>query len=309
MSKVIIGIHGLANKPKKKVLTDYWQKSIAEGLKNVSAGDPPFKFEMVYWAKYLYHHPLHDDQAFEFDSHYNDEPYIAATKRPKAYRDGWKDELRRVTGAIVGPGIEWFKRRFGADRLADTILGAKLKDLDYYYQDRPLRSRDNSMKGAKEVLRGELIDTLVANNQHEIMLIAHSMGTIIAYDVLRVMGNVGPQVPVKRFVTIGSPLGLPHVKQKIIDERKAEGRPKAAKVRTPTLVEDSWVNYADRRDPVALDTHLWDDYGANQSGVRVVDDLIRNDYVGLSGEPNHHKSYGYLRTPELSGHISDFLTS
>ena len=31
-SYVIIGVHGLANKPPEKTLTEYWTKSILEGL-------------------------------------------------------------------------------------------------------------------------------------------------------------------------------------------------------------------------------------------------------------------------------------
>lgn len=306
MSKVIIGIHGLANKPKQTLLSDYWRKSIAEGLQNVKVQNPQFKFVMVYWANYLYRHPMHDDPGYQFDNLYNSQPYLPA-KKLKAYKDGWKDDLRQLTGKGLGPGVDWFKRKFGVDRLADTVLGGKLKDLDYYYQDKPVMAKDGKMKRAKNVLRQELIDTLGANKQHEIMLIAHSMGTIVAYDVLRILGHKGPKVAVKHFVTIGSPLGLPHVKQKIIEERKAEGRPKAAKLRTPSLAVGTWMNYADKRDPVALDSHLQDDYGPNDSKVTVTDDLVSNDYVDLTDEPNHHKSYGYLRTPELSAHIKAFL--
>ena len=306
MSKVIIGIHGLANKPEQKVLTNYWKKSITEGLKNVRVQNPRFNFVMVYWANYLYRYPMHDNQAYQFDKLYNSEPYLPA-ERLKVYKEGWKDELRNLTGKRLGPGVDWFKRKFGVDRLGDHILGAKVKDLDYYYQDRPVASKDGGKKGAKKVLRRELIDALVANKQHEIMLIAHSMGTIIAYDVLRILGNTGPKVAIKHFVTIGSPLGLPHVKLKIIEERKAEGRSKEAKVRTPSVVTGTWVNHADRLDPVALDSHLQDDFGPNQDKVQVTDDLVSNDYVGLSGDANHHKSYGYLRTPELSKQIGAFL--
>ena len=307
MAKVIIGIHGLANKPDPKRLARYWKQSITEGLKNVKVSNPKFNFQMVYWAGYLYRYPLHEDKAYRFDKLYNNEPYVPA-KKLKAYKDGWKDEIRRLTGKTLGPGMDWFKRRFGVDRIADSILGAKLKDLDYYYDDLPLKARDGKQKGAQSVLRQELIDALAANKNNEIILIAHSMGTIIAYDVLRILGHKGPKVQVDHFITIGSPLGLPHVKLKIIEERKAEGRPKAAKLRTPTLVTKSWMNFADRVDVVALDSHLRDDYGENALGVRIQDDLVSNDYHGLDGEANHHKSYGYLRTPELSRHLKTCLS-
>ena len=308
MAKIIIGIHGLANKPKPGVLKKYWKQSIVEGLNNVKASNTNFKFEMVHWSNYLYRYPMHDDDGYQFDSLYNDEPYIKAIKL-SVHKDGWKDELKRLAGKTVGSGMDWMKQKFGADRLADYVIGSKLKDLDYYYQDQKIRTKDGSKKGAMGVLRNQLIDVLKAHQGKEIMLISHSMGTIIAYDVLRVIGHKGPNIPIKHFVTIGSPLGLPHVKHKIVEERKTANRPKAAQVRTPTLVTDTWLNYADYLDPVAVDSHLSDDFAANASKVKVVDDIVTNDYMGLNQERNHHKSYGYLRTPELSKHIRDFLES
>ena len=80
-------------------------------------------------------------------------------------------------------------------------------------------------------------------------------------------------------------------------------------VRTPTVVTGSWMNFADRDDKVAADYYLRDDYAANQLGVRVQDDLVANSYRNLDGRENQHKSYGYLRTPELSEHVADFLDS
>ena len=43
MTDIIIGIHGLANKPDKTTLSDWWEKSIREGLnKNVGVDDADF---------------------------------------------------------------------------------------------------------------------------------------------------------------------------------------------------------------------------------------------------------------------------
>ncbi len=153
---------------------------------------------------------------------------------------------------------------------------------------------------------GVLMDTLVPLRGEKIMLIAHSMGSIIAYDVLRDLGRRDRDFPVHRLVTIGSPLGLFEVKSRVHEERITYTD---VPVRTPTVVTDGWVNYADRRDPVAFDIHLADDYRPNGAGVHVVDDLVLNDYVSPSPkeERNSHKSYGYLRTPELSEYIQAFL--
>jgi hypothetical protein len=48
MSKIIIGIHGLGNKPPKTILTEWWGKSILEGLKKYNFHIPDFEFELVY---------------------------------------------------------------------------------------------------------------------------------------------------------------------------------------------------------------------------------------------------------------------
>ena len=106
--------------------------------------------------------------------------------------------------------------------------------------------------------------------------------------------------------TIGSPLGLPHVKSKIVSERAYDGKGRE-RVRTPSVVTKSWKNYADRKDPVALDVHLSDDFQGNRNGIRVEDDLVLNGYTSPAGDANHHKSYGYLRTPEMSEQIEAFL--
>lgn len=312
MKKIIIGIHGLSNKPMKDLLAGSWKKALEEGLKNVGySGEIPF--ENVHWADLLYKHPLHEDREFDFDSLFNEEPYVAA--KPSAlreYRDSWKDDVTAVTLATVGSSIDVMKRYFGMNKLADWVLQKWLKDLAFYYdENRVLRDRNGNSGRASEVLQGELLTALRKHKDEEIMLIAHSMGSIISYDTLRNIGqsnapeDAGLVVPY--FVTIGSPLGLPHVKGKIIEEREYDGENEAARVHTPSVVTKSWVNYADRKDPVAADVHLRDDYQANKKGVRVIDDLVANDYQAPNGERNPHKSYGYLRTPELSRHVKAFL--
>ena len=109
--------------------------------------------------------------------------------------------------------------------------------------------------------------------------------------MLRALGREDPARVIDHFITIGSPLGLPHVKHKIYQENDL--------VRTPSVVR-RWTNFADRRDPVAADVHLSGDYAPNNRGVEVRDDLVINGYKSPAGKANHHKSYGYLRAPEVS---------
>lgn len=305
---LIIGIHGLANKPKKDELKKWWRESIEEGLKKTcKLNNPNFDFELVYWADLLYSAQQHTDPLMDFDDLYNTEPYVPAQPGAlKAYDENWLDDARRMGSRSVSAALGFAKSTFDIDGLADWVLGKFLKDLALYYEPhRKLKGRDGKPEVARKILMSELSDALQSHARgRRCMLIAHSMGSIIAYDVLRDIGRGDNPQDIERFVTIGSPLGLPHVKKNIKKERESYSK---IPLRTPSIVKKSWVNFADRSDPVALDMHLSDDYGVNDSAVQVKDDLVLNDYTAPEGDRNHHKSYGYLRTPELSHHIAAFL--
>jgi hypothetical protein len=236
----------------------------------------------VYWRPWNYPTAI----APEAD----DEPYLGAEGAGPlpTYEDGWRDEV--VASVLEGTArpIDWMKRYLGIGWLADEVLERKLEDLALYYGNADKRTD----------LRNLLKLRLRAHAGKRIMVIAHSMGSIVAYDVLRELGREEPNFVLHHFLTIGSPLGLPHVKDRIYKESPA--------VRTPSIVQ-RWSNFADRRDPVAADIHLADDYRGNDRGVVVEDDLVINGYKGKSGRPNPHKIYGYLRAPEVSKVIRNFI--
>lgn len=274
MSKILIGIHGLSNKPAPDILAKGWENAIKEGLrKNERIDVKEIQFSSVYWADVLYAEP--DD---------NPDPYKEADEGVlKTYEDNWLDSVKAGAFDWGGDLLDAMKKQFGMDKTADKVLEHKLKDLSKYYESEEVR----------DTLRGRLKNEILKHQDKRIMILSHSMGTIIAYDVLRNVGREHPRLIIDHFVTLGSPLGLPHVKFKIAQENSF--------VRTPSTVR-KWSNYADKRDPVALDANLSGDYAPNDDGVKVEDDLVANDWGGI-----HHKSYGYLRTPEVSKIIGGFI--
>jgi len=282
MGKIIIGIHGLSNKPEAKVLREDWNKAILEGLqKNAKIEIDSIPFELVYWANVMYDQPLPNAEYRE-----------AKPGSLKRYEEGWWDYLREKVLSFGGDVLDTLKQTYGIDEAADLVLKAALDDLYQYYTVLEKRAK----------LRSLLKQVLLANQDQRIMLVAHSMGCIVAYDVLRELGEETKSVAIDYFVTLGSPLGLPHVKYKVLQEH--------AVARTPSNVK-RWTNLADRRDFVALDTHLWDDYQANVDGVRVSDDLVANDWnFGIFKETGiypYHAIYGYLRTPEFTDIVKSFI--
>ena len=133
------------------------------------------------------------------------------------------------------------------------------------------------------------------------MLVAHSMGSIIAYDVLY---ELKKEIEIDTFITIGSPLGLPMVISKFFEEHQIE-YDSSTKRPTPESVKN-WYNFADIDDGIAANDDLRDEFAPNSAGVNPIDNNIYNDYKNWKTK-NAHKSFGYLRSPKMSKVAFDFL--
>jgi hypothetical protein len=284
---IIIGIHGLANKPPAAEKPGYWKRALIEGLKrNCGKTTNDLSFEFVYWADIRYPAPIPFSENPEY---YYEDP--GRGPFPAYHTEKWAEIINKAT-EIVGTEVNFLDVHTGVTKVGDFVLERELQDLAAYYAN----------AGFRETVRGRLADKLKLYKGSRILLIGHSMGSIIAYDVLRLLGRNDPQFTVDHFVTIGSPLGMPHVKYKISQENDL--------VRTPSIV-GRWTNFADRRDVVAIEAKLADDYEPNDQGVKVTDVPVINAYLSPMdrdppNKPNYHKSYGYLRTPELSNVVRAF---
>jgi len=184
--------------------------------------------------------------------------------------------------------------------ITDFILKRYFKDLNTYYSNQIMDGK--YQRPAGEVIREELAKVLRKHRRKEILLIAHSMGSIVAYDVLT---QLALDVKIDTFVTIGSPLGLPVVMSRIAAEQ-AGSMIEKRKPQTPENVLRSWCNFSDLHDNVAMNYNLNDDFEENSHQVRAMDYVVFNDYEHHS-KRNPHKAYGYLRTPELAEVINSFL--
>lgn len=113
------------------------------------------------------------------------------------------------------------------------------------------------------------------------IIVAHSQGSMIAYDLLR---RLPPEeCEVALFLTLGSPLGLPAITSFFRRDGSA--------LRTPGCVR-RWVNVADRLDPVSLDQRLRGEYLPNAAGVEVEDHA--GWWVNTDSPADPHSATGYL---------------
>ncbi|HEX9934503.1 MAG TPA: hypothetical protein VGB38_04840, partial [bacterium] len=251
-----------------------------------------FRFDLVYWADILHPQPLNpkiknrSHPLFLFESYAKGGEFRCG---PRALQRTLRDQLKKQIDRV------FLKKDMTLNfaGVTDVVLHRYFRDLQAYYSGKQT-IRDRIRRCAADVIR--------RHQGKRILLVAHSMGSIVAYDVLT---RTASDLSVDVLATIGSPLGLPVVIGKIHEERKSDLAKKEA-LRVPPGVRTAWINFSDFDDRVALDYKLADEYGKNARGVGVEDHLVCNNYE-CNGKRNPHKSYGYLRAPEMAEMIDAFL--
>ena len=286
-NSIIIGIHGLSKKPSKRTLTNWWKKAICEGLnhniskykkKNIEPNQ--LNFSMVYWNDLMgKNRILSVVQLKKNNDHY--QSTLAGDIQKYKFRTS--NKLQIIARDLAGDIIEHMVN-ITQGRLSHTVMRKFLEDLYRYYNQPDLRT----------VLQAHLSKAIRKHKNKRIMIISHSMGTIIAYDTLMKLNN---GFVTDHFITMGSPLGLPFITERI-KMFGGKGNPPV-----PENVK-KWTNFSDMHDPVCADPALDNDYKKNSSGIGITDQLVLNDWPH---DQLSHKSYGYLRTPEVSKVIAKFI--
>jgi pimeloyl-ACP methyl ester carboxylesterase len=160
----------------------------------------------------------------------------------------WADIAEDGASRVRTPS--WIQRAlYAASRveffsgLSERTLIGSLKQLRAYFTDPDMRDR----------MRRRVLDTVTAETR---VLVGHSLGSVVAYEVLCAQTDL----PVATFVTLGSPLGIPNL---VFDRLEPEPG------RWPNV--GTWTNIADRSDVVALVKELRPLFG-----VKVTDISVQN---------------------------------
>lgn len=296
MERVIIGIHGLSNKPPAPVLRDWWILSIHDGMASIGLPKIPFRFELLYWADLFYPQPLDVTITDSKDTRYITHPYKKLAPPLNSKISLRKQRSRRRLEQIEDQLLKNDRVLRSFEELADQLIKLRFSDLDGYLNNKTGYG-DAVDRPVRDVILERLGNLLLKHQNSKIMIIAHSMGTIIAYDLLMQPDSF---FHADILMTLGSPLGQPTLADKFAFEN-----PVLTKLKTPEGV-DKWINHADLNDIIALDPTLGDDYAPNSRGVLPEDIFIDNRYI-WEGSKNPHAIYGYLQTPAVAQRIYDFL--
>lgn len=177
-----------------------------------------------------------------------------------------------------------------ADRLPFLIPQVADENLELHLRD--LRRYVTNDYDIAEVTRRLVKMPLRAAwaSERPILLIGHSMGSVIAYDALWQMSRKsGDELRIDLFITMGSPLGQHHI------QKRLQGCRESGRERYPDNIR-RWVNIAAVGELTAIDMRLRNDYAdmIELGLVEEIEDFEVYNYFHLNGELNVHAEYGYL---------------
>jgi hypothetical protein len=276
-------IHGLANKPSPQDLRRIWLDALAAPV----AGDQGLDLDkddvtasFLYWADLFFERPL---PASDYESADEGLAQSLPDEDPVLEADPWTDAMRKryaidempdaeeppvddVSETLERIPLPWFiKQRVMCHFLQEAH--------DYFFNVDGIR--DEIWKRGRD-------DFAAVPEDARHVLVGHSQGSFIAYDLLTAMPG---KRQVAGFLTLGSPLGVDEVQDCLPGRQAGNG--------FPELLTGDWYNVYDPFDVVArADPELANDF--LKHGQRAVIDIC---------EPNwgrwRHSATKYFQGPQL----------
>lgn len=293
-------VHGIGNKPAADGLCHAWRWVLADrGLDLDAEG---VSSSMVYWADLLYPEPL-EETAYEgaADPEPTGVPEIGmrwmldVEGAEAEFVRAFATSIRYQEVAADGPDLpigpednaEGFERVPLPWLIKRRLMKVLLRDVHHYLFDVAFSPRPGASQRIQHCIRERAVDQLKsgAKMPGPHVILAHSLGSVIAYDCLK---RVNDCPEVDALITVGSPLGVDEIQDRLRPEwTRDHGFPSER-------VRGRWVNLYDRLDPVAgLAPALSHDY--RRSGQLVVEDIHESNWGRWRHSVSKYLAGGRLR--------------
>lgn len=202
----------------------------------------------------------------------------------------WPRRIKRLAH-VIGDALPVLGRR-----LAEPATRLQMHEATRY-----LRDRDGIGAAIRALVRAQLEAAWAAHDR--VLLLGHSLGSVIAYDALWDLSSEGRSERVDLLITMGSPLATRFVR------RRLRGAGVEGASAYPRNIR-RWANLSARGDTTALRPRLKPffhemlDLGLTESIEDYAD--LENYFRGSIGL-NAHESYGYLAQRTLAELVGDWL--
>ncbi len=292
-NKHIIYIPGKNPKPPAEQHRELLWKAMTEGVRRADENaantmrDHYAQFHLVSWNN-LFYHGNKDITP--------DIPWIDAllnkhgpTKEDIREASSWRNRLGRMLFVL-------------ADHIPLIIpLLPKEVDSAATEMNRYFNNDENVGRDIRNLLK-QTLRPLIKKNE-PVLLIGHSLGSVIAYDTLWELTHEEDLHGKIDFLSIGSPLGMHYVRRRLL------GMHGKGKTTYPKLIR-RWINLSSEGDIIALERNFHHVFEAmlKQRLLTSIEDHSHGiyNYFRSAEGLNCHRSYGYLVNPAVGSTIADW---
>lgn len=287
-------VHGLANKPSAEDLHNVWRRAILNG--GLDLAGEGVTTEMVYWADVLYDAPLAaaaQESSVALEAQGEVTLPDADTPEEIAFVEGLASKLDSESPPSPSGDADPTRERIPLPwAVKRPLMRRFIRDAHHYLFNVEHSPRSGVTYRVQSEIRDRFVRALTeAPSLGPHVVVAHSLGSVIAYDAL---ARVPGCPPVDALITLGSPLGIDEVQDRL---RPGWSRPDGFPRRA---IRGSWVNVYDPFDPVALDPRLGNDF--REAGRLAVEDVEVSN-TGLW----RHDLTDYASQPSVVGRLTSLL--
>ena len=310
MSRTLIYVHGHGHKPPAPALEAIWTEALRAGIERDCPDLAPAFDEATRVVAYygdlnnaqLAGKRTGNDYDAELDIADRRNAIARLRKVPKSKKFNrfayeqvpGKSALAEFVADIGAPLL-------GKTKLITPVIDRLMPELTAYWD----RSGEFYRTVSQRVLE-TLCEAMRRGDR--IMVLAHGIGGIVAYDALWLLsqgaGDLGEyrDAKVERFVTLGTPLGNDAVRARLAgaDEQPANRHPRNVL---------NWYNLAAEDDYVCHDKTLADDFRAmlEQRIVSLIEDYRVYNLAVRYGKSNPHSAVGYLIHPRATRLLAEWF--
>lgn len=290
-TKQIIYVPGKNPKPEAALHSKLLWRTLVEGVRRADSAVADTlqasysQFHLISW-NHLYYH-AHKDVT-------SDIPWIDAlinkhgpTEQDMRDANSWNIWLSRFL-LTLGDHIPLLIR------LLPEELRSTANEIDRYFNN-----TDNVASKIRDLLKQTLRPML--EKQDDVLLIGHSLGSVIAYDTLWELSRQEGLKGKVDFLTLGSPMGMHYIHRRLLGMNGQAGKS------YPDLIRH-WINLSAEGDVAALNQNLNESFHPmlELGLVESIEDHCHGIYNFFRSDAglNCHRSYGYLVNPAVGSIIA-----
>lgn len=307
MPRTLVFVHGHHFKPAAEALLTVWSETLRAGLERdcpelLDRFDAAHK-EMVYYGDLnnalLAQGKDNYDEQLDLADRRNALARLRELNKPKKFKRytyeqlPGKSALPEILADVAAPVL-------GKIGLAPMLLRRLIPELAAYWE------RDGSFREQTLARTRAALDAALGRGD-QLMVVAHGLGAIVAYDALWQLSREGQGAGVEarkvdQLITLGAPLGDETVKSHLC----GHGEPVPRRYPDNIL---NWHNVAAEDDFHCHDKTVLDDFlpMLKHHLISAINDFRIYNMAVRYGRSNPHSAVGYLVHPRISKLLADWL--